>query len=30
VAQKLADLKQIRIEELARITTLNSERVFGV
>ena len=30
VAQKLADLKQIPIEELARITTLNSERVFGV
>lgn len=30
VAQKLADLKQIPLEELARITTKNSERVFGI
>ena len=30
VAQKLADLKQVSIEELARITTENSKQVFGV
>ncbi|MDP2336858.1 MAG: TatD family hydrolase [Bacteroidota bacterium] len=30
VAQKLADLKQVPLEELARITTKNSERVFGI
>ena len=30
VAQKLADLKQVSIEEVARVTTENSMRVFGV
>lgn len=30
VAQKLADLKQIPIEELAEITSRNSEKVFGI
>ena len=30
IAQKLADLKQVPVEELARITTKNSELVFGV
>lgn len=30
VAQKLADLKQVSIEEVAQITTKNSERVFGI
>lgn len=30
VAQKLADLKQVPVEELARITTKNSELVFGI
>lgn len=30
VAQKIADLKQISIEEVAKITTLNSKEVFGV
>ena len=30
VAQKLADLKQISIDELAEITTRNSENVFGI
>ena len=30
VAQKLADLKQVSIEELARITTQNSKTIFGV
>jgi TatD DNase family protein len=30
IAQKVADLKQISIEEVARITTENSVRVFGV
>lgn len=30
VAQKLADLKQVSIEEVARITTLNSKTIFGV
>ncbi len=30
VAQKLADLKQVPIEEVAEITTRNSERVFGI
>ncbi|MFA6944384.1 MAG: TatD family hydrolase [Pedobacter sp.] len=30
VAQKLADLKQIPIEEVAEITTRNSERIFGI
>ncbi|TAE35305.1 MAG: TatD family deoxyribonuclease [Sphingobacteriales bacterium] len=30
VAQKIADLKQLSIEEVAEITTLNSRKVFGV
>jgi TatD DNase family protein len=30
VAQKLADLKQVSIEEVARITTENSMQVFGI
>ncbi len=30
VAQKLADLKQVSIEEVARITTLNSKVIFGI
>jgi TatD DNase family protein len=30
VAQKLADLKQISIEEVARVTTLNSKTIFGI
>ena len=30
VAQKVADLKQTSLEEVARITTENSKRVFGV
>lgn len=30
VAQKLADLKQVPIEEVARVTTLNSKTIFGV
>ncbi len=30
VAQKLADLKQVAIEEVARVTTLNSQTIFGV
>ncbi len=30
VAQKLADLKQVSIEEVARITTENSKVIFGV
>ncbi len=30
VAQKLADLKQVSIEEVARVTTLNSKTIFGV
>jgi TatD DNase family protein len=30
VAQKLADIKQISIENLAEITTHNSKLVFGV
>lgn len=30
VAQKLADLKQVSIEEVARITTQNSKTIFGV
>lgn len=30
VAQKLADLKQISIEEVAEITSRNSEKVFGI
>lgn len=30
VAQKIADLKQLTIEEVAEITTLNSRKVFGV
>ena len=30
IAQKLADLKQVSIEEVARITTQNSKTIFGV
>lgn len=30
IAQKLADLKQVSIEEVARVTTLNSKTIFGV
>ncbi|NEU10017.1 TatD family hydrolase [Flavihumibacter sp. R14] len=30
VAQKVADLKQVSVEEVARITTENSKRVFGI
>ncbi len=30
VAQKLADLKQVSIEDVARVTTLNSKTIFGV
>ena len=30
VAQKLADLKQVSVEEVARITTQNSVRIFGI
>lgn len=30
VAQKLADLKQVSLEEVARITTANSKKIFGV
>lgn len=30
IAQALADIKQISIEEVARITTANSEKIFGV
>lgn len=30
IAQKLADLKQVSIEEVARITTKNSEDIFGI
>ena len=30
IAQKVADLKQTSIEEVARITTENSKRVFGI
>ena len=30
IAQKLADLKQVPIEEVASITTLNSKTIFGV
>ena len=30
VAQKIADLKQIPIDEVARITTENSKRIFGI
>ncbi|MES3019570.1 MAG: TatD family hydrolase [Bacteroidota bacterium] len=30
VAQKLADLKQVSIEEVARVTTHNSKMVFGI
>ncbi|WP_411273992.1 TatD family hydrolase [Daejeonella sp.] len=30
IAQKLADLKQVSIEEVARITTLNSKTIFGI
>jgi TatD DNase family protein len=30
VAQKLADIKQISIEEVARVTTLNSRTIFGI
>lgn len=30
VAQKLADLKQVSIEEVARITTQNSKKIFGI
>ena len=30
IAQKLADLKQVSIEEVARITTLNSKAIFGI
>lgn len=30
VAQKLADLKQVSIEEVARITTSNSKTIFGI
>lgn len=30
VAQKLADLKHVPIEEVARVTTLNSKTIFGI
>ena len=30
VAQKIAELKQISIDEVARITTENSKRIFGI
>jgi TatD DNase family protein len=30
IAQKVADLHQIPIEELARITTENSTKIFGI
>jgi TatD DNase family protein len=30
VAQKLADIKQMPVEELARITTENSVKLFGI
>lgn len=30
VAQKLADIKQVPLEEVARVTTLNSKTIFGV
>jgi TatD DNase family protein len=30
VAQKVADLKQVSLEEVARITTENSKRIFGI
>jgi len=30
VAQKLADLKQVSIAEVARVTTLNSNTIFGI
>ncbi len=30
VAQKLADVKQIPVEEIAKITTENSKRIFGI
>jgi TatD DNase family protein len=30
IAQKVADLKQVSIEEVARVTTENSMRVFGI
>lgn len=30
IAQKLADLKQVSIEEVARVTTENSESIFGI
>ena len=30
IAQKLADLKQVSIEEVARVTTKNSENIFGI
>jgi len=30
IAQKLADLKQVSVEEVARITTQNSKTIFGV
>lgn len=30
IAQKLADLKEVSIEEVARITTKNSEKIFGI
>ncbi len=30
VAQKLADLKQVSLEEVARVTTFNSKTVFGI
>ena len=30
IAQKLADIKEISIEEVARITTVNAEKLFGL
>jgi TatD DNase family protein len=30
IAQKVADLHQIPIEELAQITTENSTKIFGI
>lgn len=30
IAQKIADIKQLSIEEVARITTANSKKIFGV
>lgn len=30
IAQKVADLKEVSLEELARITTENSKRIFGI